>query len=260
MNDVKLNGRVAIITGGSGGIGRAISIKLAKAGAKVLMLGRDALKGSETEARILSLGGNAVFFQVDLLNDKEVACAVGKILDRYGRVDILVNNAAISGFMGPVVSTPVEALESTLRMNLISAFYLSSLVLPGMIEHRHGRIINISSVAYKKNTPNSASYNMSKAGLNTFTKTLSKEVASLGITVNAVAPGLVLTERIITSRLPFLAERAGITADELLSRFENETDTKRLSNENDVAELVNFLASPAAQNITGSIMDVAGGF
>ena len=260
MRQSGLEGRIALVTGGSGGIGKAISLTLAATGAAVAVLGRDPLKGKEIERQIRNSGGTAVFYQADIGKPDTVESAISQIQARLGSVDILVNNAAVSGFMGPVVKTPLTELEKVLRVNLVGVFHLSSLVLPRMMENRFGRIINISSVAYKKNSPHTATYNMSKAALNTFTKTLSKEVASYGITVNAVAPGLVLTDRIKSSRLPFMAEQEGLSQDELLRRLENETDTKRLSREMDVAALVNFLSSSGAQNITGSIVDVAGGF
>jgi NAD(P)-dependent dehydrogenase (short-subunit alcohol dehydrogenase family) len=251
--------RVAIVTGGAGGIGKAISTTLANAGVTVLILGRDVEKGKRTVDIIESNGGKAIFYRTDLSHDEEIIKTVDDIMEKYGSVDILVNNAAISGFMGSVVDTPIKEVETVLKVNLISILHLSQLVLPKMIENGYGRIINISSIAYRKNTPNSATYNMSKAGLNTLTKTLSKEVAAAGITVNAIAPGLVLTERIIKSRIPGMAKESGITPEEMLLKLTSDTDTGRLTKEEDVAELVMFLSSNASQNITGEIINVAGG-
>ncbi len=253
------NSRVAIVTGGAGGIGKAISLKLVEAGLRIAIIGRNERKGKETVKSIIEHGGEADFFQADLGLDIDIKQAVDNILEKFNRVDVLVNNAAISGYMGAVTDTPLKELETTLKVNLVSIFYLSQLVLPKMIENKYGRIINISSVAYRKAPPNSATYNISKAGLNTLTKTLSKEVASYGITVNAVAPGLVLTDRIIQSRLPGLAQKSGITPEEMLLRLAGDTDTGRLTKAEDVAELVMFLASNASQNITGEIINVAGG-
>jgi len=259
MTTKALNGRVALVTGGAGGIGRAISKKLAESGLKVVIIGRNEEKGMACINDITNEGGEAIFFQADLENDGEIIQTIEKIFGIYSHVDVLVNNAGISGFMGPVIETPIEQVEKVLKINLTSIFLLSKLVLPKMIQNKFGRIINISSVAYRKNTPNSASYNISKAGLNTLTKTLSKEVASHGITVNAIAPGLVLTERILNSRLPGMAKESGISPEEMLARLTVDTDTGRLTREEDVAELVLFLSSKASQNITGEIINVAGG-
>jgi 3-oxoacyl-[acyl-carrier protein] reductase len=254
-----MSGRVALVTGGAGGIGKAISRKLAESGFKVAILGRDEEKGVSCVHDIRNEGLDSTFFRADLASEEDIIQASDQIFDTYGHVDILVNNAAISGYMGPVIETPMQQVEKVLKVNLTSIFLLSKLVLPKMIKKKFGRIINISSVAYRKNTANSASYNISKAGLNTLTKTLSKEVAQHGITVNAIAPGLVLTERILNTRLPGMAEKSGISTDEMLARLTVDTDTGRLTREEDVAELVLFLSSNASQNITGEIINVAGG-
>jgi len=254
-----MKGKKAIVTGGAGGIGKAISLRLADAGAKVLIFARDEEKGKNTVEIIRQRGGEAHFYKTELSSENNIANSTREALEQFGNVDILVNNAAISGFMGPIIKTPMDAVENVLQVNLISVFHLCKLLLPKMIENNFGRIINISSVAPRKSPPNSATYNISKAGLNTLTTTLSKEVASHGITVNAIAPGLVLTERILKSRIPGMAEKSGISPEQMLAEITKDTDTKRLTKEEDVAELVMFLASNASQNITGEIVNVAGG-
>ncbi|MCK4763830.1 MAG: SDR family oxidoreductase [Candidatus Aminicenantes bacterium] len=251
--------KIALVTGGGSGIGRAISIKLSDAGAEIIIFARNEERGRDVVAHIENGGGNACFYRTDLTREKDIEQSVKQVIAKYGRVDILVNNAAISGYMGPVVDTPMEEVYDIFKINLISVFYLSKLVLPRMIENGFGRIINISSIAYRKNTPNSATYNITKTGLNSLTKTLSKEVASFGITVNAIAPGLVLTERIIKSRLPGLAEKKGITPEEMMAELTAGTDTKKLTEEEDVAELVMFLAANVSGNITGEIVNISGG-
>jgi NAD(P)-dependent dehydrogenase (short-subunit alcohol dehydrogenase family) len=260
MESNLLNHKVAIVTGGAGGIGRAISLRFAREGFRVAIIGRDEKKGREAVEAIAANKGDAEFFRSDLGCLRETETAVDRILQRFGKVDVLVNNAAVSGYMGAVVETPIQELKDTLEVNLVSIFFLSQLVLPHMMENKFGRIINISSVAYRKTPPNSATYNISKSGLNTLTKTLSKEVASHGVTVNAVAPGLVLTERILNKRVPGIARKTGTTPRQVLDKFEADTDTRRLTGEGEVAELVRFLASDAAANITGVIMDVDGGY
>ncbi|MCK5059162.1 MAG: SDR family oxidoreductase [Candidatus Aminicenantes bacterium] len=259
MLNLPIQAKTAIITGGAGGIGKAISLKLAQAGVKIIIFARDKMKGKNTVEAINSGGGEAFFYHTDLSSSKEIDQSTKQVINLFGNVDILVNNAAISGYMGPVVETPLADVENVLKVNLISIFHLSKLILPKMIENRFGRIINISSVAYRQSPPNSATYNISKGGLNILTKTLSKEVASYGITVNAIAPGLVLTERILTSRLPGLAKKRGITQDEMMKELTAGTDTGKLTKEEDVAELVMFLASDVSGNITGEIINVSGG-
>lgn len=260
MESKPMQDKIAIVTGGASGIGRAISNRLAKAGANVIIFGRNEERGSNAVNEIDADGGAAVFYRTDLISEEEIERSMKQVLANYNCVDILVNNAAISGFMGPVVDTPMQEVGDVLKVNLISIFHLSKLVLPKMIEKKYGRIINISSVAPRVTPPNSATYNMSKAAVNALTKTLSREVASYGITVNAVAPGMVMTERILKSRIPGMARESGITPEEYLQKLTQGTDTHRLTKEEDVAELVMFLASKASQNITGEIVNVAGGY
>lgn len=260
MDSKPMEDKVAIVTGGASGIGRAISTRLSRVAAAVIIFGRNEERGNKAVDEIIADGGRAEFFRTDLINGEEIEKSMSMVLSKYGRVDILVNNAGISGFMGPVVNTPMQEVEDVLKVNLTSMFHLSKLALPKMIENKYGRIINISSVAPRVTPPNSATYNMSKAAVNALTKTLSREVASYGITVNAIAPGLVMTERVLKSRIPGMAEKSGVSPEAYLQKLTEGTDTHRLTREEDVAELVMFLASKASQNITGEIVNVAGGF
>ena len=255
-----LKGKTALVTGGAGGIGLAVSLLLAREGAFVIILGRDEYKGQKALESIKKIGGKASFYSVDLMAPVSVKDSVESFFKRGLRVDILVNNAGVSGFMGPVVNTPVDELRDILRVNLEAPFQLSSLVLPGMIERGYGRIVNISSVAARVNPPNSVSYNISKAGLNSFTKSLSREVASHGITVNALAPGLVLTERIKKNRLPGLSRETGISPDDLLEGMKAKTDTRKLTSEDEIAQAVLFLCSKGADNISGEVIEMSGGY
>ncbi len=259
MKKLELKNRVSLITGASGGIGKAIALKFASEGSKIIVADLKEKEGKETVLAIKENGGDAIFIKVDLSDYNSIEKLIEKSLQNYLTIDILVNNAGISGYIGPVTETPPEEVEKILKVNLISLFLLVKLVANGMKKKSFGRIINISSVAAKLNTPNSVSYNVSKAGVNTFTKSLSKEIASSGITVNAIAPGLVLTERIINSRLPGMAEKQGVSIDEMMKILTEDTHTGNLSTENDIAETALFLASDRAKNITGEIISVAGG-
>ena len=255
-----LEGKTALVTGGAGGIGLAISLLLAEEGASVLIFGRDEGKGNVALSRLREFGGKGFFRSVDLMDTESVDSAVRDFIGSTGSIDILVNNAGVSGFMGPVTGTPLEELTAVLRVNLEAPFQLAKLVLPEMTAKGYGRIVNISSVAARVNPPNSVTYNISKAGLNSLTASLSREVASRGITVNALAPGLVLTDRIRNSRLPGLARETGKTPDELLAGMTAKTDTRRLTTEEELAQAVLFLCSPGAGNISGEIIEMSGGY
>jgi NAD(P)-dependent dehydrogenase (short-subunit alcohol dehydrogenase family) len=260
MSKNLLKNKVSVVTGGAGGIGKAISQELARSGSTVAILGRDADKGARAVRDIQEQGGQAVFFPADLAEASNIEAAANYVVQELGGADILVNNAALSGYKGPVVDTPREDVIRTLNVNLISAFQLSQLFLPHMIGQSYGRIINISSVSYRHNLPNTATYNMSKAGLNSLTQTLSNEVACHGITVNSIAPGLVMTDRIRNSRVPGIAAKQGISEEEVLKKFVAETPSGRFTTPDEVAGLVVFFTSSAADNITGEIVNIAGGY
>lgn len=251
--------KTAIVTGGNGGIGKAIVKVFAEHPMRVIILGRDPGKGAQTEAEMKALGGHIVFYQVDLSRPAEIQHFYEQVISGQERIDILVNNAGISGFMGPVMETPLEELEKIFSVNMAGTFLLTQLVLRKMTAEGWGRIINISSIATRRNPANSACYNMTKAALDSFTKTLAAEVGKFGVTVNAIAPGLILTDRIKHQRLPGMAEKAGISLDEMYQRLTAGTATGKLTEEKDIAYLAAFLASDQAANITGEIIDVSGG-
>jgi 3-hydroxybutyrate dehydrogenase len=255
-----LKGKTALVTGGAGGIGREISRTLAAAGAHVVILCRDAVKAEETLSLIREDGGSAAYHLVNLSDAADRENGLQKIIDDNGGIDILVNNAGISGFMGPVADTPLEELNSVFEVNLNAPFHLAQKLIPGMRSKGFGRIINISSVAPRVNPAWTTTYNMSKAALNAFTSSLSREIAAEGITVNGVAPGLVLTERILTKRVPGLAAERGISEEEVLNGMKSKSDTRQLTTEKELAETVLFLCSDAARNISGETIEMSGGY
>jgi NAD(P)-dependent dehydrogenase (short-subunit alcohol dehydrogenase family) len=257
---IDLTGKTALITGGAGGIGRAISQTLAEAGARVIIICRDRVKAEETKALIEKKKARADYYILDLADEHDREKGMKQILNEQGPIDILVNNAGISGHMGPVAATPLKELQSVLEVNLSAPFHLAQKVIPSMQEKGFGRIINISSVAPRVNPAFSVTYNMSKAGLNSFTASLSREVAASGITVNALAPGLVMTDRIKTKRLPGLAAESGKTEEEILNGMKSKSDTKELTTEEELAETVLFLSSKSARNISGEIIELSGGY
>lgn len=242
-----LNGKVALVTGASRGIGRAIAIELAKAGASVVVnyLGSEA-KAWEVKNQIEALNARAYLARFDVSNPDEVKSAIKEIERDFGPIQILVNNAGITKD-SLLLRMKEEDWESVLRTNLFSAFYVTQAVLPAMIKARWGRIINISSVVAFTGNPGQVNYCAAKAGLIGFTKALALEVAGRNITVNAIAPGYIETD--MTEKLPEKVKEA----------FLKEIPLNRPGLPEEVAYMVVFLASEQASYITGSVFHINGG-
>jgi len=240
-----LEGRVALVTGASRGIGRAIAQTLAARGARVKAAARDR-NASEVVAEIQARGGQAEVVSLDVTNQAAIEAAVAGILAAEGRVDILVNNAGITRDQ-LLMRMKREDWDAVLSTNLTAAGMLSQAVLRPMLKQRGGRIINITSVVGQSGNAGQVNYAASKAGLIGLTKALAQEVASRGITVNAVAPGLIDTE--MTRAIS--AEAHGTWAERI--------PLKRLGTPEDVAAAVAFLASDEASYITGHVLAVNGG-
>jgi 3-oxoacyl-[acyl-carrier protein] reductase len=240
-----LAGRVAIVTGASRGIGRAIASRLAARGAHVVAAARGDETGAVVEA-ISAAGGRAEAAKVDVTDRASIDAMVGGALERHGRVDILVSNAGIARDQLIVRMKPAD-WDAVLATNLTAAFACAQAVLRPMMKQRAGRIITISSVVGQAGNPGQANYAASKAGLIGFSKALAQEVASRGITVNVVAPGLIDTDMTRA-----LTENARDTWMEKIP-------LGRLGTPDDVAAAVCFLASDEAAYITGQVIAVNGG-
>ena len=242
-----LTGKVAIVTGGSRGIGRAVSIMLARQGANVAFIDRAAcLVDDHTKGDVEALGRRSVCVGGDVTDPASCAETVEETIREFGRVDILVNNAGITRD-DLAMRMSDTAWAEVINTNLTGSFYMARAVLRPMIRQRSGRIINMSSVSGQMGNAGQANYSASKAGLIGLTKALAREVASRGITVNAVAPGFVVTE--LTESLPDNV-KDGIKAATPLGRF---------ATPDEIAAAVCFLASDEAAYITGQVLGVDGG-
>lgn len=240
-----LTGRVALVTGASRGIGKAVATKLAAAGAKVAAAARGE-NARETVDAITAAGGTAELLALDVTDSAAIDAAISGVLERHGRIDILVNNAGITRDT-LMLRMKREDWDAVLATNLTAAFATVQAVLKPMIKQRSGRIINITSVVGQAGNAGQANYAASKAGLIGFTKAVALEVASRNVTVNAVAPGMIDTDMT-------RAISAGAHED-----WAARIPLKRLGSPDDVANAVVFLASDEASYITGHVLAVNGG-
>ncbi|CAN5838568.1 3-oxoacyl-[acyl-carrier-protein] reductase [soil metagenome] len=244
---IDLSGRSAVVTGGSRGIGRAIVTRLAEQGADVCFsFRRDQAAADEVAAAITALGRHALPVQADVTEPAAAEALIKDATGEFGKIDILVNNAGITRD-DLIMRMSTEAWREVLETNLFGAFYTLKAVTRPMLKARGGRIINITSVSGQAGQTGQANYSAAKAGLIGLTKASARELASRGITVNAVAPGFVLTE--LTKDLP----------PELQAQITDRTPLGRFGTPEDISAAVCFLASDEAAYITGQVLAVDGG-
>ena len=242
-----LSGKVAIVSGASRGIGRAIAEDFAKNGASVAVNYRENAEAAQaTVEAIKALGGNALAVQADVSIKADAERLIETALDSFGRIDILVNNAGTTRD-GLLMRLSEEDWDALMQTNLKSVFNCSRAVIRPMIKQRSGRIINISSLAALIGTAGQTNYAASKAAIHGFTRSLAREVGSRAITVNAVAPGLFITD--LTQNLP----------EKALQNVKELAPLGRPGKLPEVAALITFLASDAASYITGEVIRVDGG-
>ncbi|PSB13675.1 3-oxoacyl-[acyl-carrier-protein] reductase [filamentous cyanobacterium CCP1] len=242
----RLRDQVAVVTGGSRGIGRSVALALAAEGAKVVVNYASSSGAAEAvAAEIAQLGSEAITLQANVAEAEQVDALFHAVMEKWGRIDVLVNNAGIARDT-LLLRMKLEDWQAVIDLNLTGVFLCTKAASKVMLKQRSGRIINLTSVVGEMGNPGQANYSASKAGVIGFTKTVAKEVASRGITVNAVAPGFIQTD--MTADL-----KAG---EEILKLI----PLNRYGQPEEVAGLVRFLAAdPAAAYITGQIINIDGG-
>jgi 3-oxoacyl-[acyl-carrier protein] reductase len=243
----RLAGRIALVTGASRGIGRAVAVRLAREGAFVVVnFGQSVEGAAETVSLIEAAGGQAEVSPFDVADSKSVDEAVKALVQKHLKIDILVNNAGIVR-NGLLLRTKDSDIEKLLAVNLGGVFHCTRAVTASMMKNRWGRVVNLTSVVGETGNAGQAIYAATKAGIIGFTKSVARELASRGITANAVAPGFVATD--MTADLND-QQRAGILETIPLAR---------IGTPEEVAEAVTFLTLPESAYITGHVLDVNGG-
>ncbi len=235
--------KVALVTGGSRGIGKACALELARAGYDVVInYAGNVDAANKTVEEIKALGVDSAAYKFDVSNKEQVNASIAEIVEKYGRIDVLVNNAGITRD-GLFMRMSDENWDAVINTNLSSAFYVSQPVVKVMMKQRSGAIVNMSSVVGVSGNAGQANYSAAKAGLIGLTKTLAKELGSRGIRVNAVAPGFINTD---------------MTKDLDTSKFLDYIPLKRLGEVEDIAKAVKFLAVDT-DYVTGQVLEVDGG-
>jgi NAD(P)-dependent dehydrogenase (short-subunit alcohol dehydrogenase family) len=241
--EAELTDQRALVTGATAGIGREVAKQLARAGATVVVSGRNAERGAETVAAIEAEGGTASFIAADM-DDLE---SVQRLADQVGEVDILVNNAASFPF-APTLQQRVEEFDQMFDVNVRGLFFLTAALLPKMVAKSSGSVVNISTMAAKMGVPGAAAYSATKAAVESLTRTWAAEFGASGIRVNTVAPGPTRTDAVIT-----------MLGDDEVARQGVDTPLGRTADPSEIADAVVYLASPRASYITGATLAVDGG-
>ncbi len=239
--------RVAVITGGARGIGYATADVLARDGHAVVIADIDPGAGEDAAERLRAAGRSALSVPTDVADRASVEAMVRTLLERLGRIDVLVNNAGIAGRVAPLHEVTEPEWDTLIAIDLKSVYLCCRAVLPHMLERQRGAIINVASVAGKEGNPNMAPYSTAKAGIIGLTKAVAKEVAQRGVRVNAVAPATAETDILKT------------LSPEAIDYMKSRIPMGRFCRVEEIAEVIAFLASDKASFVTGQTYDVSGG-
>lgn len=254
MNKKLLNGKTALVTGGGRGIGRAIALAFASEGARVAVAARSAEQVNEVAAEI---GTESIALVCDVSQSESVARMFAEMRERFGEADILVNNAGIAE-SATVVNTSDEFWQRHLGINLSGTFYCTRAALPAMIKKGWGRVINIASIAGKTGAPYIAAYSASKHGVLGFTRSVALEVATTGVTVNAICPGYVETD-MVSRGVDRITSVTGRSAEEALESLRKMNPQNRFVTTDEVVAVVLLLASDEGRGINGQGINIDGG-
>jgi 3-hydroxybutyrate dehydrogenase len=254
---MKLRDRVAVVTGGTKGIGRGIAEAFLAEGASVVINGRSKDTGDRVLAE-LGAGAKASFVAADVTNKASLENLIEQAVEMYGRIDILVNNAGGASYFAPVAEMSDEAMEEALLWNLWTTFWGTRKALGYMIPQGFGRIINISSVEGKHGKAGLTNYVTAKHAINGFTKSTAKEIGTTGVTINAICPGLIITD-IVKDNGPTTAAAMGLTFDGMVELFASESAIKKPNTTEEVGAVAVLLASDVGAGITGALWSVDGG-
>lgn len=255
LSNFSLKGKVALVTGGSRGIGQGIAFGLAKAGAKVIVTSRKVQDLESTAAEIKAFGGEAVVLPAHLGKMEEIKKVVGEVTGRYGRLDILVNNAGASPAMGSVLQSDERLWDTIMNLNLKGLYFLSQEAAKVMKNQRGGKIINIASIDGFKPEPFVSVYSISKAGVRMITKAFAAELAPFNIQVNTIAPGPISTKMMDSHWFHLSPEEARKAKEDL----EKHLPMRRIGYPDDIAGAAVYLASEASAYTTGAEIVIDGG-
>jgi len=256
MTPASLAGLHAVVTGGGSGIGAATAEALAQAGARITLMGRDAQRLHTQRAKLAAFA-DVDCVTVDVTREASVDTAFAEAIQRFGAVDILVNNAG-QAQAAPFLKTDAALWQRLLDVNLTGAFYCTKAVLPGMVEKASGRIVNVASTAGQIGYPYVAAYCAAKHGVIGLTRALALEVATKGITVNAVCPGYTETE-LLDSALAQVVSKTGRNIDDARAALQSLNPQQRFVRPEEVAQAVVWLASSASASVTGQSISISGG-
>lgn len=242
----KLEGKVALVTGASGGIGQAVAVRLAADGAELALFGQNVERLQETAGKVKALGRRAECYQVDSKSPEAIAQALAQVEQAFGRMDVLVNNAGMTKD-GLLIRMSVDDWDEVMAVNLRSVFLFTKAAGRVMMKQRSGSIINVASIIGLIGNPGQANYSASKGGIISFTKSVAKELASRGVRANAIAPGFISTR--MTEKL----------SGDLQKKMLEMIPLGRYGSPEDVAGAVSFLAGEDSAYVTGQVLQVCGG-